>query len=104
MLHRREVVVTWRLAARAPDLQPREAPFTAWSIVGGGSIGFAVGTHRLVAAFAKKLVRLLDHRLAIGSHLLDEAAGMLAMARALAEEGRIRSCSRRRRPVRGFSG
>ena len=52
---------------------------------GGGSIGFAVGTHRLVAAFAKKLVRLLDYRLAIGSHLLDEAAGMLAMARALAE-------------------
>jgi hypothetical protein len=83
VLHRRQVDVVRRLAPRALDLQPGKPPFTAWSMVGDGSIGspslhirsFEL-SHGSLSAYwigASPLARISA----------DRVANMLAIARAL---------------------
>jgi hypothetical protein len=50
VLHRRKIDVARRLAASALNLEPRKPQFTAWSIVGDGSIGSARAQQGIFAA------------------------------------------------------
>jgi hypothetical protein len=64
-----QVDIAGRLAARAPNLQPREATVDGL-IYGRRRVDrFAVAPHPLVPAFAEKFVGLLDHRFALCPYL-----------------------------------
>jgi hypothetical protein len=68
MLHRREVDVARRLAASATDLQPGKPPFTAWSMVGDGSIGSPSDQMRSFQLSQISFSGLLDQRFALCPH------------------------------------